>query len=173
MPYEDNPVLQALRQRRSIRAYTDEPLPREAVLSILDAGRWAPSGMNNQPCRFLVVTAGDPRQAALAGCTKYSSIVLAARTLIAVFLDRGKMYNEMKDYQGAGACIQNMLLATHALGYGAVWLGEILNQGPEVFKVLNLDPERLCFMALLALGRPAGPGRSTRMELDQFLLEEF
>src|SRR6218665_1554909 len=49
----ENPVLQAIRQRRSIRRYTDEAVSDEAVRLILEAGIWAPSGLNNQPCRFL------------------------------------------------------------------------------------------------------------------------
>ena len=70
-----NEVLRALRERRSIRKYTAAPVTREDVHEILDAGRWAPSGKNNQPCRFLVVRSGDERQGGLSDCTKYSRIV--------------------------------------------------------------------------------------------------
>lgn len=173
MNIEDNPVFQAIRQRRSIRKYTGELVPREAVKAILEAGRWAPSGLNNQPCRFLVLKSSDPRKEGLAACTRYAKIVTDCDVGIAVLLDREKMYNEMKDYQSAGACIQNMLLATHTLGFGAVWLGEIVNQSSQVLDVLGLDPQRFRFMALLALGVPATQGHSTRMELEHFLLEEF
>lgn len=173
MTIEQNPVLQAIRQRRSIRKYTGESVSREAVEALLEAGRWAPSGLNNQPCRFLVVSKDDPRKEALASCTRYAQIVSACDLCIAVFLDREKMYHEMKDYQGAGACIQNILLAAHGLGLGAVWLGEIVNQSDQVMDVLGLDPERLRFMALIAVGVPATQGHSTRMELENFLLEDF
>ncbi len=173
MKVEGNAVLEAIRQRRSIRRFTDEDLPDDAIRAILEAGRWAPSGKNNQPCRFLVVRRGDPRQQGLAACTSYKRIVLAAAVNLAVFLDKGSMYHVMKDHQSAGACIQNMLLAAHALGYGAVWLGEIFNQEPQVHQVLGTDPGMYAFMALLAMGRPAETGRSTRMEPGRFLLEEF
>jgi len=162
-----------LKNRRSIRKYTEEPVTREELTAILEAGRWAPSGLNNQPCRFLVVQAGDPRQEALAGCTKYSHILMSAKALIAVFLDKARMYHPLKDQQSAGACIQNMLLAIHGLGLGGVWIGEILNQSDEVFAALSLDPDKLEFMALIALGRPATAGASSRMDLSQFLLEPF
>ncbi len=170
---KDNPVLQAMLERRSIRRFTDEDVPDEVIKAVLEAGRWAPSGKNNQPCRFLVVKRGDPRQQGLAGCTAYKRIVLAAAVNIAVFLDKGSMYHDMKDHQSAGACIQNMLLAVHSLGWGAVWLGEIVNQEPQVHQVLGTDPGMYEFMALLAVGRPAETGRSTRMEPGRFLLEEF
>lgn len=173
MTYDQNPVLQAMRQRRSIRKYTGEAVKPGQLQAVLEAGRWAPSGLNNQPCRFLVLRSGDPRKEALAGLTKYAQIVTACDMGIAVFLDREKMYNEMKDYQSAGACIQNMLIAAHAVGLGAVWLGEIVNQSDQVLEALRLDPEKLRFMALIAVGVPATQGHSTRMELEHFLLEEL
>jgi len=173
MPESTNPVLDAIKSRRSIRKYTDDPVSREELTAILEAGRWAPSGLNNQPCRFLVVMAGDSRQEALAGCTKYSHIIMAAKVLVVVFLDKSKMYHPLKDHQTAGACIQNMLLAIHALGLGGVWLGEIVNQAEEVFNVLSLDQGSYELMALITLGRPATQGASTRMDLASYLLEEF
>ena len=68
---DGNSILNALHERRSIRKYTDEPVSTESIKTILDAGRWAPSGLNNQPWRFLVVQKGDPRMEKLADCTKY------------------------------------------------------------------------------------------------------
>jgi len=48
-------ILKAIRERRSIRKYTDEVPPRELILKILDTAIWAPSGLNNQPWRFVIV----------------------------------------------------------------------------------------------------------------------
>lgn len=171
MPDKDNPVLAAMAARRSVRKFTGQPVERQDVLAILEAGRWAPSGKNNQPWRFLVVMAGDPRQEALAGCTRYGPIVRGGAALICVFLDRQAMYHEMKDHQGAGACMQNMLLAVHALGLGAVWLGEIINQAPQVLDALGLDPQLLELQAVLVVGHPAHPGAASRRELSELLLE--
>ena len=166
-------VLRALHDRRSIRNYTSDPVDRANVEAILDAGRWSPSGLNNQPWKFLVIFPGDPRQEILASHTKYARIVREAGALIAVFLDKERTYNEVKDLQGIGACIQNMLLAVHALGLGAVWLGQIINQEKQVMEALELDPYALGFMALLAVGHPASDGSSTRRPLSDMLLEEF
>ncbi len=168
---EAQTVLAALRERRSIRRFTPEPVDDDALAAILDAGRWAPSGLNNQPWRFLVVRRGDPRQEVLANHTKYAHIVRGAAALICVFLDRAAMYNPRKDHQGAGACIQNMLLAVHALGLGGVWLGEIINREAELLPALGLDPEALETMAVIAVGRPAQHGSSQRKSLESLLLE--
>ncbi|MBT8764342.1 nitroreductase family protein [Desulfohalobiaceae bacterium Ax17] len=165
-------IFDAIFNRRSIRKFTEQDVDREKIIKILDAGRWAPSGLNNQPWRFLVVK-DEQRKAKLAECTRYGHIVRQANTLIVVFLAKDAMYNATKDYQGAGACIQNMLLAAHGLGLGAVWLGEILNQETQVHEVLNTDPEQLELMAVIAMGYPAQEGSSSRKDLSQLLLEEF
>jgi len=166
-------VLEAIYNRRSIRKFTQEDVNREDVRRILDAGRWAPSGLNNQPWRFLVLAPEDERKGRLEECTKYSHIVRAANVLLAVFLDRKSKYHHEKDCQGAGACVQNMLLAAHALGLGAVWLGEIINQESRVHQVLGTDPEQLELMAVVALGHPDQKGSSRRRELQELMLEDF
>lgn len=166
-------VLDAIRERRSVRRFTEEPVSREDALEILEAGRWSPSGLNNQPWRFLCLWPEDPRVKALAGCTKYSTIVESCRLLVGVFLDKDAMYSPLKDHQTAGACIQNMLLATHALGLGGVWLGEIINQSEQVLDALSLDAGQYEVMAFLAIGHPEHPGASSRKPLDMLLLEEF
>ena len=48
-------VLEAIFARRSIRQYTDDSVSQQDVQTVLEAGRWAPSGLNNQPWRFAVV----------------------------------------------------------------------------------------------------------------------
>lgn len=158
--------------RRSVRNFTEEPVSREAVMEILRAGSWAPSGLNNQPWRFVIIREREMR-AALALLTKYRRIVEGAPVSIAVFCDRSAMYNDTKDYQAIGACLQNMLLAAHSLGLGAVWLGEILRRGAEVRELLAL-PGELDLMAVVAVGHPAErTQRSSRKEVEALLLKEY
>jgi len=164
-------VLEAIYGRRSVRHYTDEPVTREEVLEIVRAGSWAPSGLNNQPWRFAIVRDGEKRRA-LAGLTKYRHIVEGAPVSIAVFCDRTVMYNDTKDHQAMGACLQNMLLAAHALGLGAVWLGEILKSSDQVRELLEL-PETLELMAVVAVGRPVeGHRTGDRKDLGELILKE-
>lgn len=173
MNHNENPVFRAIFDRRSIRKYTDEPVSREDLTAILEAGRWAPSGLNNQPWRFLVITSDDPRHEKLAECTKYAHIVRGSRACIAVLLEKQTMYNEMKDHQGAGACIQNMLLAAHTLGIGSVWLGQIVNDQAASLGALGLSENQYELQAVIALGHPAQKGDSSRKELSQLMLETF
>ncbi|ADH85263.1 nitroreductase family protein [Desulfurivibrio alkaliphilus] len=167
-----NPVLEAIYRRRSVREFTPEEVSPDELQEIVRAGIWAPSGLNNQPWRFVLIRAEETR-ARLAELTKYSRIVLAAPALIAVFLDQGAMYDPVKDQQAAGACIQNMLLAAEALGLGAVWLGQILHNKDKVRQELDLD-DHLDLMAVIALGRPEPKDRrSQRKPLEDFILKSI
>lgn len=167
-----HPVLEAIYTRRSIREYTDEEVEPADLEEIVRAGIWAPSGLNNQPWRFVLVRDGDIRQK-LSGTTHYSHIVLAARALIAVYLDTDAMYDEVKDHQSAGACIENMLLAAEALGLGAVWLGQILKNKAKVNEILGVS-DQYDLMAVLAIGHPLHHDqKSHRKEFDEFVLKNL
>lgn len=165
-------VLDAIYRRRSIREFTDEPVTREELLEIVRAGIWAPSGLNNQPWRFVLVRDTEIKER-LAEQTHYGYIVRQAASLIVVFLDKDTMYDAVKDYQATGACIQNMLLAVEAIGLGAVWLGQILKNKDMVREILSLS-EGLELMAVLAVGHPRHRDqKSTRNELANFIVKEF
>ncbi|GAB4388099.1 MAG: nitroreductase [Thermodesulfovibrionales bacterium] len=165
-------LLEGIYTRRSVRKFTGEPVRESQLDEIVRAGTWAPSGLNNQPWRFAVVT-DEAVRLGLAGLTRYRAVLEGARAAIAVFVDREAMYNEVKDHQAMGACIQNMLLAAHALGLGAVWLGEILNRAGDVEKLLGV-PETMELMAVVALGHPAPGGRrSTRKDLSEVVIKRL
>lgn len=167
----NNEILSLFTERRSIRKFTDENIELTDLKTVLEAGRWSPSGLNNQPYRFITIDNEDPRKCLLEKCTHNSNIVRGCNILIGVFLEKSAMYNAFKDHQGSGACIQNMLLALHGLGLGGVWLGEIVNQSDQVMAVLNLNPEEFEFMGMIAAGKPAQNGSSTRRDLADLMLE--
>jgi len=146
-------VLEAIRSRRSVRAFLPEPVPPDLLEALVDAARWAPSGLNNQPWRFHIVQSQEVLEG-LARCTRYGHVLRSARAAIAVFLDGEASYHRDKDCQGVGACLQNLLLAAHGLGLGACWLGEILNRREEVERLLGA-PATCELMAVVALGTPA------------------
>ena len=165
-------IQDAIRKRRSIREFTEQKVSLETLHKVIVAGIWAPSGLNNQPWRFVLVQNDEIREE-LAEQTTYSHIILAAPSLIVVLLDKSVMYNEVKDHQAAGACIQNMLLATEELGLGAVWLGQILQNKNEVSTILNLS-DNYELMAVLAIGYPLHRNqKSQRKPFADFILQEI
>lgn len=164
------PVQQAIYNRRSRREFTSEPVAEALIDAILTAGIWAPSGLNNQPWRFVVIA--DPSTIKqLSETTHYSHIVAGAPVLIAVYIDTEAMYDAVKDYQAVGACIQNMLLATEECGLGGVWLGQILKNKEDVGRIVGVE-RRYDLMAMLALGYPAKTDQqSNRKPLTDFILK--
>ena len=164
-------LLEGIYTRRSVRQFTDEPVSEGHLKEMIKAGTWAPSGLNNQPWRFVTVVDKDTRLE-IAGLTKYRKVIEGAQALIVVFVDKDVMYHDVKDHQAIGACIQNMLLAAHALGLGAVWLGEILKSADEVRTLLGL-PESLDLMAVIAVGHPAKRDqKSNRKDIEEVILKE-
>ena len=164
-----NPVMEAIYNRRSIRQFTSREVEPAVIEQVLNAGRWAPSGLNNQPWRFAVVT--DPGlKKAFEPLTRYGKVIRAAACLLPVFIDKSAMYHHVKDYQAMGACIQNMLLAAHSLGLGTVWLGEILKSAEELRRLLGLAAT-LELMAVVAMGYPARTDQvSTRKPLEELIV---
>lgn len=167
-----NQMLASIINRRSVREFIDRDVSDSDLEAILEAGRWAPSGLNNQPWRFVLVQ-GSEKKAELAELTHYGRIVTAAPVLIAVFMDADASYDRTKDVQAMGACLQNMLLTAHSLGLGAVWLGEILKNADAVAQRLNLG-SKLELMAVLAIGHPQERNRkSARRPLEELILGRY
>ncbi|AKB75724.1 Nitroreductase family protein [Methanosarcina lacustris Z-7289] len=167
----ESKVIDTILNRRSVREFTDRPVSKDEINTILNAGRWAPSGLNNQPWRFIVVREkGTIMQ--LSECTHYTKVVAGAPLLIAVYLNTENSYSHTKDVQAIGAAIQNMLLACCELGLGAVWLGEILKQNEKVNSILECS-SKLELMAVLAIGEPVPKERtSTRKALSELVFED-
>ena len=164
-------VLDAILSRRSVRQYTDDPVKEEDVQTILEAARWAPSGLNNQPWRFVVVR--DPGvKNQIAEQTRYREIIRRAQIIIAVFLDNEDSYDRVKDCQAVGASLQNMWLAIHVMGLGGVWLGEILKNQKRVSEILA-TPQTYELMAILAIGHPKHRRQSSsRKPLSDLIIKE-
>lgn len=162
-------IMELIRNRRSVRKYSERPVEDDLVDQILEAGRWAPSGRNNQPWRFVVVR--EPGlKSRIAGFTKYAAIIEAAPVVIPVFIHKPSMYNDVKDHQSMGACLENMLLMAHGLDLGAVWLGEILKNADGVREALGLSDE-FELMAVVAVGWPAsGKEKGSRSPMDELIL---
>lgn len=146
-----NDVLKAIQARCSVRRYTDAPVLREQIETILEAGRFAPSGKNTQPWRFVVVES-EFKRSELATLFPQQGLVAAAPVTLAVLLDREAGYDELKDVQGIGAAIENILLGVHALGLGACWMGRARDKEIERFLGAREGEE---LMAIIPIGHPA------------------
>jgi len=163
-------ILDLIKTRRSIRRYSEKTISNGTIEDILEAGRWAPSGLNNQPWRFVIIKDKEKKQI-LAGFTKYSKTIENAKVAICVFLDKNSSYHREKDILGIGACIQNMLLYAQSLGVGSCWMGEILNKKDEVREFLELS-DQYELMAVITLGYASESPKSSRKTLSELILKK-
>jgi nitroreductase len=148
-------TLQAIKTRRSIRKFLDKPVSREMVRELLEAAMFAPSAGNEQPWQFIVVEDralldAIPRICATASMCRQSSIA------ILICADSSLMKYPDFWVQDCSAAVENVLLAAHALGLGAVWAGVY----PLKDRVLAFQkhfglPEDITPFALVAVGFPA------------------
>ena len=115
-------AIKCIMTRRSIRQYTDEPVDGEVVEKILRAAMAAPSAANCQPWQFVVVRDQAKREA-FAEFHPYGKMLASAPIGILVCGDTELELADGYWIQDCSAATENLLLAAHALGLGAVWLG--------------------------------------------------
>ncbi|WP_457559616.1 nitroreductase family protein [Candidatus Harpocratesius sp.] len=165
-------AISCIKNRRSIRKFKDQPIEQSKIESILENARWAPSGMNLQPWRVIVITNQEIKNK-IAQCSKYSNIINSAPVILAIFLNKEKEYNYVKNVQSIGAFFQSLLLTIHAHGLGSVWIGEIYNQKEDVQNLLKINEDKNEFMGLIAFGYPAEKGISTRKNTEEIVLKWY
>lgn len=115
-------TLQAIHTRRSIRRFQSEPVSAGIVEEILSAAMMAPSAGNEQPWQFVVITDRDLLDA-VAVIHPYAN--MAAHAPLAILLCGDLSLEKYSGFwvQDCSAAMQNLLLAVHAKGLGAVWTG--------------------------------------------------
>lgn len=111
-----NSFIDTLLSRRSVRQFSGVPVRQEDLDLMLRAGMAAPSGINLQPWAFIAVT-DRRRMDALRDGLPYAKMLDKAGAAIVVCGDRSA-HHWVED---CSAAAENILLAAHALGYGAVW----------------------------------------------------
>ncbi len=150
-------VLEAIHTRRSIRKFTSEPVSEENIHKMLAAAMSAPSAGNSQPWRFLVV---DERAVLdkLATIHPYVGMLKTATLAILVIADPG-----LEKYPGywpidCSAAVENLLLAAHGLGLGAVWTGVYpMEDRVAACRDMLGVPQELIPHSLIPIGYPDQP----------------
>ena len=151
-------VLDNIATRTSIRDYEARPVEKEKIEKMLRAAMAAPTAMNKQPWHFVVV---DQRNVldALAGANPYAKMLKKAPLAIVVCGNTDKMIEgDGRDFwiQDASAATENLLLAAHAMGLGAVWTGAYPSEERciSISKVLSLS-DNLIPLNMIVVGYPA------------------
>ncbi len=147
-------LFEALRSRRSIRSYTEEPVSDELLAELLDAAMLAPSAGNQQPWHFVVIR-DRHKLDKIPNFHPYSKMVLKATVAILICGDpEGKKWPAFWS-QDCSAATQNLLLAARGLGLGSVWAGVYPEEGRmDGFRKLLGIPENIYPFAFVPLGWP-------------------
>ncbi len=154
-------ALEAIRTRRSIRRYKDGMIPKDVLETIVDAGRLAATGSNRQPWDFIVVT-----EKSMICHFKVSGAWIGESSAVIVVVMGPKSRWWVED---GAAAIENMLLASTALGYGSCWVeGDALPHEDMLKSLLGIPLERRV-MALIPIGIPAETPQPRKRTLDEVL----
>jgi len=140
-------ALEAIRKRRSVRAYTGDAIPKEDLEKIVDAGRLAASGSNRQPWDFIVVT----DRVMIEKLKVASQWMDKAGAIVAVVMDPSTRWW----LEDGSAAVENMLIAATALGYGSCWLEGYTLPLEQEFKALLNVPKEKRLLTLVPIGVPA------------------
>ncbi|NVM46470.1 MAG: nitroreductase family protein [Candidatus Lokiarchaeota archaeon] len=171
MESKTNDLLNLIKSRRSVRNFVYKKIDNQTIKEIVDCGRWAPSARNSQPWKLCIVSHPTVKRM-IAENSKYGAIIESAYLNFVVFLDLERGYDRVKDILAIGAFIQNMLLAVHAKGLGAVWIGEILKNKEKVSEIFKLSPEKYELMGVLTVGL-INESLEKKEERERRVLDEF
>jgi len=169
-------VLKAIRNRRSIRAFTDETVAEKEIEKLIEVARWAPSAGNIQPWEFIIVRDSKIKQG-LCKAALDQEFIKEASVVIVVCA------NPMRSAQGYGlrginlyclqdtaAATQNILLAAYAMGLATCWVGAFDEEKAK--EVLGV-PEGVRPVAIVPVGHSAEKPRvRSRRRLSEIIHRE-
>ena len=164
-----NQVIQQLKERKSVRVFTDEPIPQEAITAILEAAVNAPTAGNQQ--LYTIINVTDPKlKEQLSESCDHQPFIAKAPLVLVFCADCRKWYNAFLEYgcqprkPGLGDLLlavsdtniaaQNAVVAAQSLGIGSCYIGDIMENAEQQRQLLSL-PEYVFPAAMLVFGYPA------------------
>ncbi len=181
---------EAIRGRRSIRRFKNDPVPKETLEKVLELAQWAPSAMNMQDWRFVVLqgakkeallkitgSAFEDFKPTLEKYFKDKPKVIEAGKLfletlggapVVILAYGGKFPNGKEDPYSVSLAVQNLLLAVHEAGLGAVWAdAAVFFKEKAINAFMGVEGRKL--VCLIPVGYPdespkAPPRREDRVQ---------
>jgi nitroreductase len=148
-----NPTLETIFSRKSVRNYTDQPVSVEDLMMLVKAGMAAPTGMNRQPWEFFIIQ-DKALMASLADKIPYARMLKEAQAAIVVI---GNPEKSIYWYLDCSAAAQNILLAAESIGLGAVWTaGYPFEDRMEIISKAVGIPKPFLPLCLIPIGYPKG-----------------
>lgn len=152
-------ILKVIKERRSIREYAEKEVEKEKIRKVLEAGRWAPSGNNQQPWRYIVVTKNETRKK-LMKAAHNQSFIREAPVVIVVCNEKGS------NLVNIGLTLQNICLEAYALGLGSCIVGWFKKERVEELLAIPREYEAAY---LVPIGYPAEEPTKSRKKLEELV----
>ncbi len=169
-------VIDAIKNRRSIRKFKSRDVSDEIMLELIDAAHWAPSAGNIQPWDFIIVREPEIKRRLAEAALKQTFIQQAPVVIVVCASeDRSSIGYGMRGktlycVQDTAAAIQNINLAAYSLGLGTCWVGAFKEE--EVREVLEI-PRGKRPVAVIPVGYPAqSPTPRRRRPVDDLIHHE-
>ena len=167
---------EVIKTRRSVRSFSDEPIPEEVLERVLNAARIAPSGSNRQPTRLIVVKDAAARKALVPLCHGQRFVGEAPVVIVAcgrnLDYNRGGYMGDMSMLVDVTIAFDHLTLAARAEGLGTCWIGSFDNAA--VKEHLGI-PENFEVVAATPLGYPEGSPfveTTDRLPLEEITCDE-
>lgn len=168
-------VFDAVKGRRSVRAFKSAPIKEADLKKLLEAAQWAPSAGNCQPLELVVVKDPGVKQGLVRAALGQTFIAEAPVVIVVCTnLERtssryGNRGASLYSIQDTAAATQNILLMAHALGYATCWIGAF--DEAEAAKVIKV-PEGVRPVAIIPVGKPdEKPSAPRRIPLEEIVHE--
>jgi nitroreductase len=148
-------LFEGILSRRSIRKYSGEKIEEAKIKNMIKAGMYAPSASNRRPWHFIIIDEREIMNKIMA-VHPYSSMLAEASHAIVVCGDE-TLHNGPGYYKlDCSAASQNILLAAHSMGFGAVWLG-VEPKEERIKAVRNIIglPSHVHPVSIISIGVPA------------------
>ena len=168
----ENKVIKTIKSRTSTRSYLNKKVPLKKLEAVLEAGKYAPSAMNKQPCNILAIRKNSlvKKFHELAMEVANRECYYGANTLILVYGPRDDRFTQVD----AACILQNMFIAAESLGLGSCWINQtddLLNtpQGLKLRKKIGLTENDnvvgTCILGYKKEENPAKPRRDDTIKI--------
>jgi len=167
-------VLDLIKNRRSVRDYSEKKVEKNKLLKILEAGRWSPSSGNVQNWRFIAVDEDRKKMQIAEAClgqywlTSVPVIIIVASDDSKLRMLFGQRGENVYSIQNCSVAIENMMLEAESINLASCWVGAYDEE--KLLRILKIEDPNISIRGLVAIGYSKGKQPTpSRISLDKIV----